>query len=88
MKLTNEEKSRLISIIKKFESLSEVMDSCEKELEDLDQKRIALYQKTKSISDQIERVRDEEQEFTNSLISKYGEFSLDVRTLDIIPKNG
>ncbi len=88
MKLTKEEKSRLISIIKKFESLSDIMDSCERELEDLDQKRTALFKKAKSVSEEIEKIRAEEKEFTNSIIEKYGEFSFDARTLDIIPKNG
>ncbi len=88
MKLTKEEKSRIISIITRFESLSDRMDSYEKELEDLDKKRINLYQKIKTLAEEIEAVREEEQDFTALLIAEHGDFTLDIKTLDIITKNG
>jgi hypothetical protein len=37
----------------------------------------------KSLSKQLDKVREEEAEYTSTLIEKYGEFELDLETFEI-----
>lgn len=81
--LTDPEKIRLESLIIEFSRLSEKMDVCEMSLLQLEEEKSRLYTEVKSLSEEIEKVREEETEFTRLLIKKYGEFSLNIKTLDI-----
>jgi len=85
MDLTTDEKTKLLSIIKRYKALGLAEQNYSDLLSDLEFKRTELISKVQTLSVDIELLRQEEKEFTDKLIKKYGEFRLDLETLEIIP---
>lgn len=83
VQLTENEKERLISLMSRFSELNDRMDACESALEKLESERKKLNTEAKSLSEEIETIRKEESKFTLDLIDKYGEFKINIKTLEI-----
>lgn len=82
-KLTPTEIGSFLSFIKKYENFSTDLQKYEKGLEDLEIQKQDLMEGIKSLSKQLDKVREDEAEYTSMLIEKYGEFELDVETFEI-----
>jgi predicted nucleic acid-binding Zn-ribbon protein len=82
-KLTPTEIDTLKSFISKYENFSQELEKFQKGLEDLDIQKQDLMEGIKSLSKQLDKVREDEAENTKELISKYGEFNLNLETFEI-----
>jgi predicted nucleic acid-binding Zn-ribbon protein len=82
-KLTPTEIESFKSFISKYENFSIELEKFQKGLEDLDIQKQDLMEGIKSLSKQLDKVREEEAEYTSELIEKYGEFELDLETFEI-----
>jgi predicted nucleic acid-binding Zn-ribbon protein len=82
-KLTPTEIDTLKSFIGKYENFSQELEKFQKGLEDLDIQKQDLMEGIKSLSKQLDKVREDEAENTKELISKYGEFNLNLETFEI-----
>ena len=83
LKLTNEELSNLLDIIKDFSNLNEKLDIETGRLEKIEQEHKQIINRVKNIEDSIESVRKRETEFIDSLREKYGEGKLNLETFEI-----
>jgi hypothetical protein len=82
-KLTPTEIEAFESFIAKYENFSVDLEKFQKGLEDLEIQKQDLMEGIKSLSKQLDKVREEEAEYTSTLIEKYGEFELDLETFEI-----
>jgi len=82
-KLTPSEIDTLKSFMTKYENFSYELERFQKGLEDLDIQKQDLMEGIKSLSKQLDKVREDETEYTKELIEKYGEFNLNLETFEI-----
>jgi hypothetical protein len=82
-KLTPTEIEAFKTFISKYEKFSVELSKFETGLVNLDIQKQDLMEGIKSLSKQLDKVREEESEYTSSLIEKYGEFELDLETFEI-----
>ena len=82
-KLTPSEIETLKSFMTKYENFSHDLEKFQKGLEDLDIQKQDLMEGIKSLSKQLDKVREDETEYTKELIEKYGEFNLNLETFEI-----
>lgn len=85
MKLTNEELETLVSIMKDFSRLSDELEIESTKMDELENQRISISDKLKTINDDIQAIREKEKVFTDEITEKYGPFKFDVQTLEIEP---
>jgi hypothetical protein len=83
-KLTPSEIDTLKSFMTKYENFSYELERFQKGLEDLDIQKQDLMEGIKSLSKQLDKVREDETEYTKELIEKYGEFNLNLETFEIV----
>lgn len=82
-KLTPTEIETLKSFMSKYERFAEDLEKFQTGLEDLDRQKQDLMEGIKSLSKQLDKVREDEANYTKDLIEKYGEFNLDLETFEI-----
>jgi hypothetical protein len=82
-KLTPSEIETFKSFIVRYEDFSVQLEKFQLGLNELDTQKLDLMSGIKSLSKQLDKVRETEAEYTNELISKYGEFNLDLETFEI-----
>lgn len=85
MKLTIEEQGALLDLIKKFAEMDSDLQRAEDELNSLDERRKQIVIEMNSLKDRAEGFRVMEETFTQELINKYGPFTLNMETFEIIP---
>ena len=85
MKLTNEELETLVSIMKDFSRLSDELEIESTKMDELENQRISISDKLKTINDDIQAIREKEKVFTDAITEKYGAFKFDLQTLEIEP---
>jgi hypothetical protein len=85
MKLTIEEKESLLSLVKRFSGFSNDLDTCANRLEEIEAERESLMHTVIKLQTEVESIREEENQFTAMLTTKYGEFRLDMETFEIQP---
>ena len=86
-KLTPTEIETFQTFISKYENFSVELNKFESGLENLEIQKQDLMEGIKSLSKQLDKVREEESEYTSTLIEKYGEFELDLETFEIKTHN-
>jgi predicted nucleic acid-binding Zn-ribbon protein len=82
-KLTPTEIENLKSFMNKYENFSFEIERFQKGLEDLEIQKQDLMEGIKSLSKQLDKVREDESLYTSELIEKYGQFNLDLETFEI-----
>ena len=83
MKLTIEEMQVMVSIIKDFSNLSDILEIESTKMDELEKQRADISNKLNQINDEILSVRAKEKEFTDQLVEKYGPFKFNPATLEI-----
>jgi predicted nucleic acid-binding Zn-ribbon protein len=84
-KLSPTEIQTLQSFISKYANFSSDLDKFQKGLEELDIQKQDLMEGIKNLSKQLDKVREDENEYTKELIEKYGQFNLNLETFEIEP---
>jgi hypothetical protein len=83
LKLSNEEAITIKAFIGNYNDLFKRITLMEKELEALSLRKDAILQKLNSLNDEILAIRKKEKEYNDYLVNKYGEFKLNMETLEI-----
>ena len=83
MKLTIEEMQVMVSIIKDFSNLSDILEVESTKMDELEKQRADISTKLNQINEEILEVRSREKEFTDTLVEKYGPFRFNPETLEI-----
>ena len=82
-KLSNEEAITIKAFIGNYNDLFKRITLMEKELEALSLRKDAILKKLNSLNDEILVIRKKEKEYNDYLVNKYGEFKLNMETLEI-----
>jgi predicted nuclease with TOPRIM domain len=85
MKLTIEEQGALLELIRKFSEMDSDLQKAEDELNSIDERRKQIVVEMNALKDRAEGFRQMEELFTQELINKYGPFTLNMETFEIIP---
>jgi hypothetical protein len=82
-KLSPSEIEKIKSFISKYSNLNDKVLSVEKRLNSLEEEKIKIMNESKSLHEEINKVRKQEDSFRNKLLTKYGEFELNLETFEI-----
>jgi hypothetical protein len=82
-KLTQEESSTIKAFIGNYKDLFTDISTMEQELEFISKRRDALMNKLNKVNEEITAIRKKEKEYNDYLVSKYGQFRLDMETFEI-----
>jgi hypothetical protein len=83
LKLTDEELKSLYELVLQYGQLNESLSQCEIQLEVIETQRATLMEEVKLLNERANELRQEEEKMTQSLIEKYGEFKLNMETMEI-----
>ena len=82
-KLSNSEIEKIKTLISKYSILNDKVLSVEKRLDTLEEEKTKIMNESKNLNDEINKVRNQEDLFRGKLLTKYGEFELDLETFEI-----
>jgi hypothetical protein len=83
LKLTDEELKSLYELVLQYGQLNESLSQYETQLEVIETQKANLLEEVKLLSERAKELRQEEEKMTQSLIEKYGEFKLNMETMEI-----
>ena len=84
-KLTAEETSAIKAFIGNYNELFKRISEMEIELNFISSRRDTLMKKMNEVHSEITSIRLKEKEYNDYLVSKYGQFKLNIETFDIEP---
>ena len=82
-KLTQEESSAIKAFISNYNDLFKDISTMEQELDFISKRRDSLMTKLNKVNSEITAIRKKEKEYNDYLVSKYGQFRLDMETFEI-----
>lgn len=85
MKLNEKEQNEIIGIVTDFALLSDELEMVSSELDKIDATKKSLLESVKKIQMEVDKIRSKEKEFTDRMEKKYGPFSINMETFEIIP---
>ena len=75
--MTNKDKQKIQKIITEFSNVYQEMESIEKEL-------IILEERRSNVIDKVKEIRERESKLLNEMKDKYGDVTLDLEKMEII----
>lgn len=82
-KLTADEARALLKLVREYSTIEQDLLNYENRIEEIDAEKSEIKNKLNLLNDRILQLRGEEQDLTNQLVNKYGQFVLDPETLEI-----
>jgi predicted transcriptional regulator len=84
VKLTNEELTKVLLVVASFNKANQKLEELSSRLEQIENEKAEITQRLNELKDNVEELRRKEKSITESLVNKYGPFSLDMETFEII----
>jgi hypothetical protein len=82
-KLSPDEIRKIKDFIVKYQELYQKLEGMEGMMENIDKEKDKIHDKLVSLTDEINNLREEENDYQKSLVAKYGEFNLNLETFEI-----
>ncbi len=72
-------------LVKAFAKANEELQTYSDKLDELEIEKANITSKLRELQNSVLELRDQEKQITDSLVSKYGPFKLDMETFELIP---